>query len=153
MFRGLLRRKRVGANKAARALYLKHKEEARRVIMARLSHYAALYGYTWNRVAIRDQQRRWGSCSSKKNLNFNYKLIFLPKHLLDYVVIHELCHLVEMNHGKDFWDKVSVCCPNYQSCIAELRALERLTKLDPDRMKNISLGSTFHSSFSITVNV
>ncbi len=127
MFGRLLKRK---AN-VKRSTYLHHKAEARRVIMARLAHYGSLYGLTWNRVAIRDQRRRWGSCSSLGNLNFNYRLLFLPDHLRDYVIVHELCHLKEMNHGERFWELVAQTCPLYESHIAELRALERKTKLQP----------------------
>jgi predicted metal-dependent hydrolase len=129
-----MRRKRRVVNNASRTHYLQHKEAARRVIMTRLEHFRAVYGFTWNRVAIRDQRRRWGSCSSRGNLNFNYRLLFLPEHLRDYVVVHELCHLKEMNHGPNFWSLVARACPNYQSHITELRRLERETGLKPSAL-------------------
>ena len=105
--------------------YLEHKEAARARILARLHHYNQHYGLEWNRVAIRNQRRCWGSCTSLKNLNFSYKLLFLPDHLLDYVVVHELCHLVELNHGKNFWALVEQQVPDYKDCVTELRKIER----------------------------
>lgn len=129
MFKKFLR-KRVVARPGRKAYEL-HKEAARAKVHARLRHFGERYGLTWNRVAIRDQRRRWGSCSSRGNLNFNYRLIFLPDHLFDYIIIHELCHLREMNHGPAFWSLVSKECPLYLACIAELRQLERTTRLVP----------------------
>ena len=65
----------------------------------------------YNRVAIRNQRGRWGSCTSRKNLNFNYRLLDLSPELRDYIIVHELCHLKELNHGKAFWDLVSKAIP------------------------------------------
>ena len=67
------------------------------------------------RIAIRDQKSRWGSCSRKGNLNFNWKLIMAPPPALDYVVIHELCHLHEFNHSPRFWQLVAAQMPEYES--------------------------------------
>ncbi len=78
----------------------------------------------WNRVAIRNQRRCWGSCSANKNLNFNYKILFLPPHLADYIIVHELCHLTHLHHGKDFWDLVGEQVPNYKACVAELKMVD-----------------------------
>ena len=89
----IIRQKKVVRRKPA-ASYLLHKEQARQDIKARLEHFNQFYNFTYNRVAIKDQRRCWGSCSSKGNLNFSYKLIFLPDCLRDYVVLHELCHLI-----------------------------------------------------------
>ena len=60
-----------------------------------------------------------------KNLNFSYKLLFLPDHLLDYVVVHELCHLKEMHHGQTFWELLAVALPNYRELVRELKQIER----------------------------
>ena len=68
-----------------------------------------------NGFTIRDMKTRWGSCSSEKNLNFNWKLILAPPEVLDYVVVHELCHLKEMNHSKAFWDEVGKVMPEYET--------------------------------------
>jgi predicted metal-dependent hydrolase len=105
-----------------------HKEFARERILARLAHWHAFYPYAYGRVAIRDQSSRWGSCSKKKNLNFNYRIAFLPEPLMDYVIVHELCHLQEFNHSKAFWDLVAQMIPDYINLRSELRriAIRRL---------------------------
>jgi predicted metal-dependent hydrolase len=134
MLRRLLRRRRRPVSQSERKQYELHKEAARARVLARLAYYGHRYDVTWNRVAIRDQRRRWGSCSSKGNLNFNYRLIFLPEHLFDYIIVHELCHLKEMNHGPAFWSLVAKECPQYEAMIAELRVLERTTRLKPEAL-------------------
>lgn len=83
-------------------------------IRARLAHYAPLTGGSFNRVTVRAQRSRWGSCSSKHNLNFNWKLILAPPQCLDYVVIHELCHLTEFNHSPRFWSLVEAQMKDYK---------------------------------------
>jgi len=106
--------------------YVEHKEEARELTLARLAHFNQHYGLKWNRVAIRNQRRCWGSCTSLKNLNFNYKLILLPPHLADYIIVHELCHLKELNHGKAFWDLVEETIPDYKERVAQIKAIDKL---------------------------
>ena len=81
----------------------------------RVSYFARLMGVSYRNITIREQKTRWGSCSSEKNLNFNWKLILAPPEVLDYVVIHELCHLKEMNHSKAFWDEVEKVMPEYET--------------------------------------
>ena len=76
-------------------------------IVERLEHYMPLIGRRPGRVTIREQRTKWGSCSSQGNLNFNWKLIMAPPEALDYVVIHELCHLYEFNHSPKFWERVA----------------------------------------------
>lgn len=107
------------------AHFSKYRNLARKVILARVAHYAPLCGVTVKRVAIRNQRRRWGSCSSLGNLNFNYRLIFLPAELCDYVVVHELCHLKELNHSQAFWDEVAKVMPHYKEIEAKLRVIEK----------------------------
>ncbi len=122
------RRKRRVVRKRATTVtkhYVEHKEQARELVLARLSHFNEYYKFSWNRVTIRNQRRCWGSCSANKNLNFNYKLLFLPEHLRDYVIVHELCHLTHLHHGKEFWELVAEQLPNYRELLSELRALER----------------------------
>ncbi len=84
-------------------------------IRERLDLYAPRIGVTFGRVAIRDQKSRWGSCSRKGNLNFNWKLIMAPPPVLDYVVIHELCHRLEFNHSPRFWSLVESQMPEYEA--------------------------------------
>ena len=79
----------------------------------RTAYYAGLINVTYNGITVRNQKTRWGSCSSKGNLNFNYRLYYMPEELMDYVIIHELCHRKYMNHSKEFWDEVSRYCPDY----------------------------------------
>ena len=81
--------------------------QARLIIPARVEHFAARIGVTYGRITLRCQKTRWGSCSAVGNLNFNVLLMLAPPEVLDYVVIHELCHRLEMNHSARFWDLVS----------------------------------------------
>lgn len=86
------------------------------VLPQRVEHFARQLGVTYERISIRSQHTRWGSCSTKGNLNFNCLLMLAPPEVLDYVVIHELCHRLEMNHSARFWTLVENCCPDYRSC-------------------------------------
>ena len=85
-------------------------------IPKRVAHFAPIVGVTYGRITIRNQRTKWGSCSSKGNLNFNCLLMLAPPEVLDYVVIHELCHRRQMNHSPRFWAEVARICPDYQSC-------------------------------------
>ncbi|MBE5959426.1 MAG: M48 family metallopeptidase [Lachnospiraceae bacterium] len=80
----------------------------------RVEYFANVMNVTYGRVSIRNQKTRWGSCSSKGNLNFNYRLYFLDTELMDYVIVHELSHRIHMNHSKDFWNVVEKYCPDYR---------------------------------------
>lgn len=107
-----------------KAEYLKHKDAALTVATERIAHFNQHYGFVFNQIAIKDQKTRWGSCSRKGNLNFNYKIALLPRALRDYLVVHELCHLGEFNHSKTFWDLVAMTIPNY---IQYRRALKKIS--------------------------
>jgi predicted metal-dependent hydrolase len=100
------------------------KEYARYVLTRKVQEYAGIMGVTFGRISIREQKTRWGSCSSKSNLNFNWKLVPMPVLIQDYVVVHELAHLKEMNHSKAFWDEVEKVLPDYKSRIKWQRAHE-----------------------------
>ena len=89
-------------------------ESACRVIPERVRYYAPLVGVDYGRITIRNQKTRWGSCSAKGNLNFNVALMLFPLEILDYVVVHELCHRKEMNHSKQFWKEVERVIPEYK---------------------------------------
>ena len=87
---------------------------AKRIIPQRVRHYAEIMGLRYGRITIRMQKSRWGSCSSKGNLNFNCLLMRTPDEIIDYVVVHELCHLKEMNHSDRFWAEVEKIIPDYR---------------------------------------
>ena len=89
-------------------------DRAKDVIPQRVAHFAPLVGVTYGRITIRNQRTRWGSCSGKGNLNFNCLLMLAPPEVLDYVVVHELCHRKEMNHSPRFWAEVARVLPDYQ---------------------------------------
>ena len=89
-------------------------ERARAIIPPRVAYYASLVGVDYNRVTIRHQKTKWGSCSGKKNLNFNCLLLLAPTEVMDSVIVHELCHLKYMNHSKEFYQEVLRVCPNYK---------------------------------------
>lgn len=108
-----------------RSEFLKHKESARQIIHQSLAHFAPLCEVKYQRVSIRNQKSRWGSCSARGNLNFNYRLIFLPAELRDYVIVHELCHLKQMNHSQSFWNEVAKVLPDYQERIKKLKIIEK----------------------------
>lgn len=91
-------------------------KRAHEIIPPRVRHYASLIGVDYNRIAIRHQKTKWGSCSGKKNLNFNCLLLLTPTEVMDSVIIHELCHLKYMNHSKEFYNEVLRVCPNYKIC-------------------------------------
>ncbi len=101
----------AGAARPALEAWLR--EAARFAIAARVAARAAEMGLAYDRVAIRDQKTRWGSCSRAGNLNFNWRLALAPPAVLDYVVVHELAHRVEMNHSVRFWRVVARYCPTY----------------------------------------
>lgn len=92
-----------------------YRDRARQIFTARTAHFAKQLGVRVNQIRIKAQKTRWGSCSSKGNLNFNWHAIVAPPDVIDYLVIHECCHLVHMNHSKEFWTLVESLCPNYQT--------------------------------------
>ncbi len=106
-------------------LYLANKESARALVHNRIEHFLKYYnskhGIVVGKIAIRNQRSRWGSCSKKGNLNFNYKLVFLTPAQQDYVIVHEICHIKEFNHAKSFWDLVAETIPDWKRLRGEIR--------------------------------
>ncbi len=102
--------------------YLERKKEALRLATERLEHFNRFYGFTYERISIRNQSSRWGSCSRKGNLSFNYRLVFLSPELRDYLIVHELCHLKAFNHSRAFWDLVGKTIADYRDCRKRLRS-------------------------------
>ncbi|MBP9711354.1 MAG: M48 family metallopeptidase [Candidatus Pacebacteria bacterium] len=88
---------------------------------SRLVHFNAHYNVPLRKVFIKNLKSRWGSCSSRGNLNFNYKILFLPPAVADYIVAHELCHLKHFNHSVEFWALVAETVPHYKQMRAQLR--------------------------------
>ena len=100
-------------------LWLKHK--AKLYLPERVKELSERSGFSYKKITIRSQKTRWGSCSAKGGLSFNYRLMKFRKEAIDYVIIHELCHLKEMNHSKKFWDLVEGFCPDYVNLKKELK--------------------------------
>ena len=88
--------------------------KAKLIIPKRVEHYAPLIGVTYNRITIRSQRTRWGSCSSKGNLNFNCLLVLFPPEVIDSIVVHELCHRKHMNHSPQFYAEIDKVFPEYK---------------------------------------
>lgn len=112
-----------------RARYQKYQAQAGRFINERVEIFNQLYNYSYKRISIRNQKTRWGSCSKKGNLNFNYRLLFLPKELADYIVVHELCHLKEFNHSRQFWSLVEQTVPDHKQLRRRLKKENNLWKM------------------------
>lgn len=92
-----------------------YKKLAREIIPPRVEEFAQKYGFTYTSIRITSAQSRWGSCTSKKTLNFTYRLALAPQEVIDYVIVHELCHLRQMNHSSKFWAEVAAIMPDYKN--------------------------------------
>ncbi len=97
-----------------------NKENARQLLTKRLYELAQKYNFQYNKVSIRSQKTRWGSCSSKNNISLNKKLLHLPNDLIDYILLHELVHTRVKNHSKDFWNELETVVPNARSIDKQL---------------------------------
>ncbi len=91
-----------------------YRKQALSVIREKAEKYADILKVSYNDIRIKDQKSRWGSCSSRKNLNFNWRILMAPEPVCDYVIIHELCHLVYMDHSPRFWGFVEQICPDHK---------------------------------------
>lgn len=91
------------------------KEKATEVLRAKTAEWAQKMGVEYNNVVIKDQQTLWASCSAKKNINYTYRIIKMPLAIQDYLIVHELSHLIHMNHGSEYWQLVSQFCPDYKN--------------------------------------
>ncbi len=101
--------------------YKKYKTKAHTFIQQKVEKFNQFYHFSYNKITIRRQTTMWGSCSKKGNLNFNYKLYFLPDYLVEYIVVHELCHLQELNHSPQFWKLVAQAIPDWKERMRELK--------------------------------
>lgn len=102
--------------------YELYKDKASEMVADRLAILnQKYYRFKFNKITIKSQKTRWGSCSKKRNLNFNYKILFFSPKIRDYIMIHELCHLKEFNHSTRFWNLVSKTIPNYKEIVNGLK--------------------------------
>ncbi len=121
-FRMRIRRRRKPRSKIkSHPQFLSNKEAALALVTSRLEYFNTFYNFKYNKVTIRNQSSRWGSCSRKGNLNFNYRIALLSPELADYIIVHELCHLGEFNHSRKFWELVEKTMPNWQTLRNKLR--------------------------------
>lgn len=102
--------------------YENNKSSVLALITQRVEFFNSLYNFSYKNISIRNQTSLWGSCTRSGNLQFNYKLLHLPKNALDYVVVHEICHLQEHNHGVQFWKLVAKVVPDYKAIRKSLRS-------------------------------
>lgn len=123
-YRIIFKRRRIAKGRRPLTRFtINKREQAIRFVENRISYFNKFYNFEINRVAIKNASSRWGSCSSKGNLNFNYKIIYLRPVLADYLIVHELCHLGELNHSKRFWSLVRKTIPEYVKINKELRRM------------------------------
>lgn len=108
--------------KSGRREYIKYRVAALELAKAKVFQWNKFYNFVHNRINIKNQTTRWGSCSKKGSLNFNYKIVHLPEALVDYLVVHELCHLKEFNHSRSFWHLVGQTMPDYKNLRQELKS-------------------------------
>ncbi|MDP3726628.1 MAG: M48 family metallopeptidase [bacterium] len=108
--------------------YLENKDKAFALVHERVRFYNNVYNFSFNKIFIKNQKTRWGSCSCKQNLNLNYKIVFLQQRYQDYIIVHEMCHLREFNHSRKFWALVDRALPNYLEIKKELRNHELFYK-------------------------
>ncbi|OGZ67188.1 MAG: hypothetical protein A3D35_03560 [Candidatus Staskawiczbacteria bacterium RIFCSPHIGHO2_02_FULL_34_9] len=103
--------------------YAENKEKALSLVKSKVVYFSKLYEFEYNRISVRNQKTRWGSCSKKRNINFNYKILFLTERLADYIIVHELCHTKELNHSKNFWNLVKEILPDYKKLRKEIKQI------------------------------
>jgi len=105
--------------------FLKNKQLILQDIKTLVDYYAKFYNISYKKITIKNQSTIWGSCSKSKNLNFNFRIAYLPTQLKNYIIIHEVCHTLEMNHSKKYWSFVYQTTPNYKLYIKQLRKYEK----------------------------
>ena len=120
--------KPISKQRDTRAEYEKYVDDARMLITRKVEHFSTLYKQRYNKISIKNQKTCWGSCSKRRNLNFNYKILFLPERVQDYVVAHEICHLAELNHSKKFWGLLAQTIPDYKQVRRELKKYRVVNK-------------------------
>ena len=122
----VVRRRRARRQLAETPEVAELRRQAKAFLPGRLAELAAQHGFSYNQVRIKHNVSNWGSCSVKKNINLNLNLMRLPAELRDYVMLHELCHLKYMNHGKEFHALMESVCPNHKELRRQLRDFKLL---------------------------
>lgn len=107
--------------KSGAADYRTHRDRALVIAEKKVLQWNAFYRFDVHNITVRNQKSCWGSCSTKGNLSFNYKIVHLPENLVDYIVVHELCHLGQFNHSVRFWNLVAQTIPDYKERRKELK--------------------------------
>lgn len=105
---------------SSRVDFIKYRVVAKKIARDKMRHFNTFYGFRWKKISIKNQKTRWGSCSKQGNINFNYKIALLPEHLVNYIIVHELCHLAQLNHSKQFWQLVAITIPDHSLVRKEL---------------------------------
>jgi len=101
--------------------YKARKKEVLELVEQKVAYFNANYRFSYNKIYVKNHKAQWGSCTEKNNLNFNYRLIHLPDDLQNYLIVHELCHLKELNHSQRFWELISLTLKDYKSLRRRLR--------------------------------
>ena len=112
---------KIVKTKNSRLDFIRNKSTALKIARQKMEYFNQFYGLKWKKVMIKNQKTRWGSCSRQGNINFNYKIALLPERAVDYIIVHEMCHLAEMNHSRKFWNLVAKTVPDYREVRRGLR--------------------------------
>ncbi len=107
----------------SRLHYEEHRKKSLEFTKERVIHWNQFYGFDYQKISVKNQKTRWGSCSKKGNLSFNYKIVFLPPAFADYIIVHELCHLKAFNHSQNFWSLVMQTTPQHKEIRKELKQM------------------------------
>ncbi|MBP6859772.1 MAG: M48 family metallopeptidase [Candidatus Magasanikbacteria bacterium] len=100
--------------KSSKLDYIRYKAVAKKIARDKMLYFNQFYNYNWNKISIKNQSTRWGSCSKQGNINFNYKIALLPEQMVDYIIVHELSHLGQFNHSDKFWSLVARTIPDHK---------------------------------------
>jgi len=106
-----------------------YKKMAKEILLERVSYYSKIYEFKYNKIKINSANKRWGSCTAKGNLNFSFRLVMAPLDVIDYIVVHELVHLIDKTHSKCFYEKISKILPDYKKSIEWLNKYHYLLKI------------------------
>ncbi len=113
----------ISFTKVSRLHYETHRKKSLEFTKERVIHWNQFYGFDYKKISVKNQKTRWGSCSKKGNLSFNYKIAFLPTIFADYIIVHELCHLRAFNHSQNFWSLVMQTTPQHKEIRKELKQI------------------------------